>query len=342
MKELFADLTNRGEVVLREFEEQGMQESLTLEFKLKEDSSHGRLSKGDKKNLCKEISAMSNSQGGIIIWGIDASQDSEGVDRVKKLVPISEISKFSSAISNQIGQAIAPVNENIEMHTLKAVSDPSAGYLVIRVGRSERRPHRSEGPQDKQYYKRSGTQSIPMEHFDIEDMFKRTVSPDLSLQYVVRNRGGGSTGGIKYRKMHVLLRLQNNSTTSAFHPYLEIFEFGSCRVAEYGIDGNGGVGLPRRASIDSHLFAGGADHAVHPGQCLDVQALEFIIVNEEFEYVPQELKKRLTRMGEPLFELSAEVSCSFRIGATGMAAKSGTLTVPNIEIVPVFRGERIS
>lgn len=115
MKDIFEDLSSRGELVIKEFLEQGMQESLTLDFKRKEDPSHGRIGKSDKKNLCKELSAMSNSLGGILVWGVGASTDEVGVDRVQELEPISDIDRFCSEVSNQIGQAISPVNEDIDV-----------------------------------------------------------------------------------------------------------------------------------------------------------------------------------------------------------------------------------
>ncbi len=57
---------------------------------------------------------------------------------------------------------------------------------MIDVPRSERRPHRAEASGLKQYFKRSGSSSYEMEHFDIEDAFRRKAAPDLDVELFLR------------------------------------------------------------------------------------------------------------------------------------------------------------
>ena len=83
--------------------------------------------------------------------------------------------------------------------------------------RSERRPHRCELI-EKGYFRRSGSSSRLMEHFEIEDAFKRATVADLELEHSitslgVRAGGQGALIGIK-------LNLSNRSGASARFPYL--------------------------------------------------------------------------------------------------------------------------
>ena len=65
------------------------EEHLHLDFKLikKPDLTH----KPDKRNLAKALSGFANSSGGIIVWGVDARQNPDGVDCATELKPIDNV-----------------------------------------------------------------------------------------------------------------------------------------------------------------------------------------------------------------------------------------------------------
>jgi hypothetical protein len=157
----------------------GRHETVDLEFKRKEDSSHGAAMPSDLKRFGKILSAFSNSAGGLLVWGIEARPDpTTKIDHACTLCPIGEIGRFKSDILRACSQVIIPRHDGIAVEAI-AKQDTGAGYLLVYVERSERRPHRSEV--DKLYYKRSGDSSIAMEHYDIEDSFKRIQTPILEL-----------------------------------------------------------------------------------------------------------------------------------------------------------------
>lgn len=65
-------------VTIQTYVEEGQQEHVQLEFKTLNSPGFNR---DDKKNLAELLSGFANSQGGIIIWGVDARRDNQGVDR---------------------------------------------------------------------------------------------------------------------------------------------------------------------------------------------------------------------------------------------------------------------
>ena len=93
-----------------------------------------------------------------------------------------------------------------------------AGYLLIEVGRSERRPHRCEFG-EKQYFKRVGDSSIAMEHYDIEDSFKRMTIPKLTAHFKLQE-GGSAGGGAEgpYKVLIIRILLENDLLVTASHP----------------------------------------------------------------------------------------------------------------------------
>ncbi|MBK9626121.1 MAG: ATP-binding protein [Rhodocyclaceae bacterium] len=61
-------------------------EELFLDFKRSSnDGNDKRLSSPDRKNLAKAISGFGNSEGGVIVWGVDCSTDYDGADVAKAL-----------------------------------------------------------------------------------------------------------------------------------------------------------------------------------------------------------------------------------------------------------------
>ena len=88
-EDLFEDIRHRGVRAIDEFVANRAIEELFLDFKRSSDDGGGpKLNQNDRRNLAKAISGFGNSEGGIIIWGIDASLDSTGADVAKMKVPI--------------------------------------------------------------------------------------------------------------------------------------------------------------------------------------------------------------------------------------------------------------
>lgn len=157
------------------------QEGLQLDFKLKSNTTNGELNRDDRKVLGPALSAFANSAGGLLVWGIEAKRNSDGVDAADREVPIPNLARFQSDVTRAVGELLMPRHDGIHVLPIPDSADNTAGFLAILVERSERRPHRSEAPDDKRYYKRAGDISYVMEHYDIEDAFNRVAPTELQL-----------------------------------------------------------------------------------------------------------------------------------------------------------------
>jgi putative SOS response-associated peptidase YedK len=71
--DLFEQLQREGEPGIDRLILERTQETVELDFKLKETSSHGGFSDGDKRTLGRAFSAFANSSGGLLIWGVPGS-----------------------------------------------------------------------------------------------------------------------------------------------------------------------------------------------------------------------------------------------------------------------------
>jgi len=221
MREMFEELRREGSDAIHRWCKEGQQEDVQLDFKLMPGRQNGELDKEGSRVLAKALSAFANSAGGLLVFGVDARKNADDVDAaVWPPQPIHQIDRFSYQVRAEVGKLLMPRYEGIEIEQIDEKSAPGKGYLAIWVERSERRPHRSEAKGDKQYYKRAGDNSFPMEHYDIEDAFKRNTVATLALQRseIVRHPSRETESEV------VVFRfiLKNVGSVSARAPYVLI------------------------------------------------------------------------------------------------------------------------
>lgn len=91
----FDRLISGGEAALQALVGAGAQEGIALEFKADGPNALSwikdkRLSDQVKKTLAKAVSAFANSAGGLLILGLDARRNSDGIDEACSCVPFPE------------------------------------------------------------------------------------------------------------------------------------------------------------------------------------------------------------------------------------------------------------
>lgn len=179
---LYATLRSEGD--LQKLKEEGQRETLHLEFKQKHDTRDGNLHDDDKKNFSAALSAFANSDGGVLVWGVETRHDSSGHDVVRALKPITDIGDFRSKLGQYLKDAVQPFVEGVVVEEIPG-STSNTGYLRCLIPSSEATPHRSEW--DHEYYKRTAEGvKYRLEHFDLEDMFGRRSRPNLELEVQCR------------------------------------------------------------------------------------------------------------------------------------------------------------
>jgi hypothetical protein len=242
MQDLFDWITREGEVAILSLCEENRQENLTLEFKTKDPLKDGELTRTDKKNLGAALSGFSNSVGGLLIWGVDARPGEEGIDCAQDMVPIRSIGKFASDVSGLVTDYLMPPNEAIRVHDVPSDRSEGGGYLMVLVEPSELRPHMSMAPDHHRYYRRSGDRFLPMEHYEIQDMFNR-IAP---VRLEVFHRHASS-----YRKVNtatIMFGVRNDTRLTGKFPYV-------CVTNLLGAEGPyraPGFGLKRKLDTPDH------------------------------------------------------------------------------------------
>jgi hypothetical protein len=153
------------------------EENLHLDFKLVANSD--LTNKDDKRNFAKALSGFSNSSGGIIVWGIDARKNVDGIDCATGIAEIANPALMVNRLNSLTGDATSPITGGVRH---KAIINPQTGRGVVAT----LVPEHDSGPfmaklGEQRYYKRSGDSFYQMEHFDLEDMFGRRQKARLEI-----------------------------------------------------------------------------------------------------------------------------------------------------------------
>ncbi len=147
-----------------------VEESIYLEFK-----SSGALGKTEskKKEISKDVAAFANSIGGIIIYGL-SEQDHKASNL--SFINGSEFTKewlehvINSSIQRRIdGLKIIPVRQN---------QDITKSLYIVKIPLSVDAPHLSK---DKRFYKRFNFESVPMEEYEVRQLYSRTIKSKLVI-----------------------------------------------------------------------------------------------------------------------------------------------------------------
>lgn len=172
------------------------EESLHLEFKASEALQK---TEGAKKEISKDISAFANSDGGTIIYGMVeknhiAHEIDNGVDA----------DAFSKEWLEQvINSRIQPRIEGIRINPISVSG--SRNIYCVYIPKSTR-PHQAA---DKRFYKRFNFQSVPMEEYEIRDIYNRQEKPQVTAKTSLSGE-------------HLSFRLCNIGQIPAYQVYLEL------------------------------------------------------------------------------------------------------------------------
>jgi hypothetical protein len=154
-----------------------VQESLHLDYK-----RSPALSMKNKDEIAKDVSAMANSDGGWIVYGIEESGHLP--EKLDDGVPDSSITR--EWIENVLSSNISPSIPGLKIVQISCQNEHS--YYAIEIPKSYSGPHQAP---NKRYYKRYNFKSSPMDDYEIRDIrgrqltVTRLVSVDVEIEHSI-------------------------------------------------------------------------------------------------------------------------------------------------------------
>lgn len=155
-------------------------ESETMEYKAAKTPFEPK----ERDQIAKDVSAMANSSGGIVIYGVSTMESGKNKIFPDKLTYIHPGN--AEVLDQVINSQIRPPIQGIQKKFLG--KKRSHQVMVVYVPQSPESPHQSLV--DKKYYRRSLTESLPMEHDLVALHFGKRHEP--VLQMIKRQRGSES------------------------------------------------------------------------------------------------------------------------------------------------------
>jgi len=308
---------------IQQFVGDKQEENLHLEFKTLNGSDLAH--RDDRKNFAAALSGFANSSGGIVIWGISARKNVDGLDCANEARPVTDCRILVARLNQLTGEAVDPVVDGVR-HSAHPTAEP-AGFVATLVLESDVGPHMAKAGDDR-YYKRSGDSFYRMEHYDIADMFGRRKRPRLHLTAEILNAGSTSGGGVEQLKAKLVIGIENSGRAAARSPYLALRLSEPYRIDAYGIDGNKHEGLPRLVSADPAVvrYGANADTVIHANTVREIASVEINIRRIR--------EATFTRVISP-----ADVCIAFQIAAEDVPLEKGELVMHGDEIRRRLLGE---
>ena len=185
-EDIFQKLIYFGEDAIDDFIVNLQTEELFLDFKqaVSTGKNGTSLHKDDRKNLAKGISGFGNSEGGVIVWGVECSRDCDIGDVAKAKVKVKNVHRFLSWLENAISGCTIPSHNRVRNHII-SVHKNGDGFVATYIPKSELAPLMTT--MGNNIYIRSGSNNVPAPYSVIAGMFGKRPQPNVELIIADKN-----------------------------------------------------------------------------------------------------------------------------------------------------------
>ncbi len=183
--ELFERLQADGLAALKRILDEEEPESLFLDYKKSATRQEDRaLARSDRENLSKALSGFANSEGGLLIWGVDARREPNGQREVLEKAALPDAIAFRTLIEGAISGVTIPALSGVRvLHILE--EGAGTGFVIVHVPKSLIGPIRSVAT-DK-YHLRSGSSFGSVPHGVLAGMFGQSPQPVIKHNLIAHS-----------------------------------------------------------------------------------------------------------------------------------------------------------
>lgn len=203
---------------------------------------------GKKAEISKDVSAMANSDGGVIIYGISEFKDKDSRYKPEKIDPVRRGQFSKEWLEQVINSNIQPKVKNIII-TPVSISESDVVF-VVKIPKSDT-AHQAK---DKRYYKRYNFESVPMEDYEVKDILNRAKYPKIVMDFRFIKEFD-KNAGLKNarRKYTVTLEITCINNGSIFANYINYF----IHLPDDLINDSFAVDLPESEKYENYLVISG-------------------------------------------------------------------------------------
>jgi hypothetical protein len=188
-EEIYERIITEGESGIDKFIVIREAENLFLDFKRSAtDGAGNKLHQNDRSNLAKAISGFGNSEGGVIVWGVDCREGEDYADVACAKYPLEDAQRFASWLEGAISSSTIPPHSGVQNKAVISGEGPK-GFVVTFIPKSNDAPHQviSSGKGQYHYYIRAGSDFVPTPHAVLAGMFGRRPQPSVFHMFLLSN-----------------------------------------------------------------------------------------------------------------------------------------------------------
>lgn len=218
----------------------GTKENIDLDFKQSEALQQ---TDGKKNEISKDVSALANSAGGTLLYGIIEDKFiAKSLDKGSNPKIITK-EWLEQVINSRIQRKIDGIR--INQIELTKTSSGNVAYAVY-VPPSQRAPHQAA---DKKFYKRYNFECAPLEEYEIRDISRRNETSDLRIEFNLPSGNLTFPDGDPESEPFLLgTVITNDAIEPAFYAVIDLL-----------IDARLTIDNPQGLSVDKNIFITIAD-----------------------------------------------------------------------------------
>ncbi len=189
------------------------------EFQHLEFKAGGALENDDRKKneLSKDISAMANADGGLIIYGVDESN----THHAERFAYVDGNLFGKEWLENVIQAKVSRPIPGLQIFPVRFNDDITQSVYLIKIPRSIQAPHMAA---DGKYYKRLNFKVQTMAEYEVRESYLRTGIADIRIDdlNIQESSSNGQAGKVQWADFMLVFRLTNNGGGIAEHYKLEV------------------------------------------------------------------------------------------------------------------------
>lgn len=206
----------------------GIEENIHLDYK-------GAASLGKngekKKEISKDVSAFTNSDGGVIIYGVKEFDEAEKRHLPEKIDAVNGNEFSKEWLEQIINSNISPRINGLKITPIQT-SNPEDNQVVFVV--EIPKGTTAHQASDKKYYKRFNFESRPMDDWEIKDIINRQNRTDIKIDFAPRfNKEMLRRMLDRGREFKIDFEIRAFNKGTLLSKYLDIFIYGDQDTAKY-------------------------------------------------------------------------------------------------------------
>lgn len=169
--------------------------------------------KGSRRFIWAEsLSAFANSDGGILIWGVDCrATNGEAEEATEALVP--DVESFRADLHREYLDATEERVLGVEIEFVKVNND--AGFVICYIPSGNHKPYRACGRGLDRYFIRAGDSNVSMSHSMLKSMFFPNRQMRICVEVQPYELGADGSSVVPPFRVSLSIRNRGNSTLDA-------------------------------------------------------------------------------------------------------------------------------